>query len=80
LGIGTSILLIAAGAILRWGVTANVEGVDLDVVGLVLLIVGIIGLFISVLWMTIWADRRRNVAADGAVVREREVVDRDRVV
>jgi hypothetical protein len=78
LGIGTSILLIAAGAILRWGVTANVEGVDLDVVGLVLLIVGIIGLFISVLWMTIWADRHRGrVATDGAVVREREVVDRD---
>ena len=77
MGIGTSILLIAAGAILRWGVTANVEGIDLDVVGLVLLIVGIIGLFISVLWMTIWADRRRGVAADRPVVREREVVDRD---
>ncbi len=37
LGIGTSLLLIATGAILRWAITANVEGVDLDVVGLILL-------------------------------------------
>jgi uncharacterized membrane protein YedE/YeeE len=79
LGIGTSILLIVAGAILRWAVTANVSGVDLDVVGLILLIAGAAGLFLSLLWMTIWADRRRHTAppVEGGVVREREVVDRD---
>jgi hypothetical protein len=78
LGIGTSILLIVAGAILRWAVTAHVSGVNLDVVGLILLIAGAIGLFISLLWMTIWADRHRHTAAaDGGVVRQREVVDRD---
>jgi uncharacterized membrane protein YedE/YeeE len=78
LGIGTSILLMVAGAILRWAVTANVSGVDLDVVGLILLIAGAVGLFLSLLWMTIWADRRRpEAAADGGVVRQREVVDRD---
>jgi hypothetical protein len=77
LGIGTSILLIVAGAILRWAVTAHVSGVNLDVVGLILLIAGAVGLSISLLWMTIWADRHRHVATDGAVVRERQVVDRD---
>jgi hypothetical protein len=78
LGLGTSILLIAAGAILRYAITAHVEGVDLDVVGLILMIVGAVGLFLSVLWMTMWADRRRaGVATDRAVVRERDVVDRD---
>jgi hypothetical protein len=79
-GIGTSIFLIAVGAILRYAITENVEGVDLDVVGLILMIVGVIGLLLSFLWMTIWADRRRGVVGERAVVREpvaeREVVDR----
>jgi len=79
LGIGTSILLIATGAILRYAVTKNVEGIDLDVVGLILMIVGVVGLLLSVLWMTIYADRRRgtvverDVVADRPVVRERDV-------
>ena len=77
MGLGTSILLIAAGAILRYAITTHVSGVDIDVVGLILMIVGAVGLFLSVLWMTIWADRRRAGYADRAVVRERDVVDRD---
>jgi uncharacterized protein DUF6458 len=74
--IGTSIFLIAAGAILRYAITTNVEGIDLDVAGLILMIVGVIGLVFSLLWATIWADRRRDrvVATDPA--RER-VVERD---
>jgi hypothetical protein len=49
---------------------------------LILMIVGVVGLLFSLLWMTIWADRRRDgVVADRPVVtdpaRER-VVERDR--
>ena len=44
MGIGVSAFLIAAGAVLYWGVTANVEAVDLDVVGVILMIVGALGL------------------------------------
>jgi hypothetical protein len=47
MGIGTSIFLIAVGAILRYAVTVTVEGVELQTVGLILMIVGIIGLVIS---------------------------------
>jgi hypothetical protein len=79
-GIGTSIFLIAVGAILRYAITANVEGVNLDVVGLILIIVGVVGLILSFLWMIMWADRRRGpVVGERAVVREpaeREVVER----
>jgi Domain of unknown function (DUF6458) len=46
-GIGTSIFLIAVGAILRYAVTVTVSGVELQTVGLILMIVGIIGLVIS---------------------------------
>lgn len=81
MGIGTSIFLIAVGAILRWGVTADVEGINLDVVGLVLMICGVVGLLLSLFWMTLWADRRRGAAVDPVVerpvAREREVVERD---
>jgi Domain of unknown function (DUF6458) len=47
MGIGTSILLIAVGAILRYAVTITVSGVELQTVGLILMIVGIIGLVVS---------------------------------
>jgi Domain of unknown function (DUF6458) len=80
--IGTSVFLIAVGAILRYAVTADVEGINLDTAGLILMIVGVIGLLFSLLWMTIWADRRRDgVVADRAVVTEparERVVERDR--
>ena len=80
MGIGTSIFLIALGAILKYAVTADVEGVNLDTVGVILMVVGIVGLLLSLLWMTIWADRRR----DRAVVADRPVVAdsaaRERVV
>ncbi len=47
MSIGVSIFLIAAGAILRYAVTATVSGIEIQTVGLILMIVGIIGLVIS---------------------------------
>ena len=61
-GLGTSIFLIALGAILRFAVHVTARGFSIHTIGLILLIVGIVGLVFSALWMTIWADRRRNVA------------------
>jgi uncharacterized membrane protein YedE/YeeE len=68
---GTSLALIAVGAILRYAVTATVSGIDLQVVGLVLIIVGIVGLVLSLLWFGVWASRRPVAPV------EREVRDRD---
>jgi hypothetical protein len=47
MGIGTSILLIAVGAILRYAVNVSVSEIELDTVGLILIIVGIVALVIS---------------------------------
>jgi Domain of unknown function (DUF6458) len=44
MGISVSILLIAAGAILKWAVTASTSGINLQTVGMILCIVGIVGL------------------------------------
>ena len=60
MGIGTSLVLIAVGAILKYAVTADVSGVKLDVVGTVLVVIGIIGLVITLLYTAVWADRRRG--------------------
>jgi len=68
MGIGTSLLLVAIGAILKWAVTDTVAGISLATVGVILMIVGVVGLIISLVWLTAWRDRAR-----GTVVRERYV-------
>lgn len=52
--IGGSILLIVLGAILRFAVTAEVAGIDLQVVGVILMIGGVIGLVVGLL---LWQRR-----------------------
>ena len=72
MGLGTSLFLIAVGAILRFAVTVTTHSVNIQTVGVILMIVGAVGLFISLLWMTVYADRRRRVvAADDRVADDR---------
>ena len=56
--IGASLFLIAIGAILKWAITAHIDGVNLGVVGVILMIVGIIGLLFD---LALWGTRRRTV-------------------
>ena len=77
--IGTSLLLIALGAILRFAVTASVSGVDVQTVGLILLVVGVIGLVLSVAWTMLWSrpgPRRAAVARDPHTAPTEVVRDR----
>jgi hypothetical protein len=74
MGIGTGIFLIALGAIVRYGVSDNINGVDLSVIGLILMIVGVIGLVISLLYANIWSRPRTGyVERERPVARERDV-------
>ena len=62
--IGTSLLLIAVGAILNYAVTTDVEGIDIQTVGVILMLIGILGLILSLLYTFMWSDgaqRRRQV-------------------
>jgi Zn-dependent protease with chaperone function len=61
--IGTSIVLIAIGAILKWAVTATISGFNIQTAGTVLLIVGIIGLILSLIYTFAWS-RRETVTYD----------------
>jgi Domain of unknown function (DUF6458) len=49
--IGTSIFLIAVGAIIRYGLTFHVSGVSRPVIGLILIIAGIVGAVLSLIYM-----------------------------
>ena len=44
MGIGTSLFLIAVGAILYFAVDADISGLEITTIGLILMIVGVIGL------------------------------------
>ena len=66
MGIGTSILLLAVGAILAFAVTDAIPGVDLTVIGYILMAAGALGLLISLLVA--------NRARDRVVTRERDVL------
>ena len=55
--IGTAILLIAAGAILKWAVTAHVNGFDIQTAGTVLFVVGLVGLVLALIYTFWWSGR-----------------------
>ena len=70
MGIGVSLILIAAGAILTWAVTATVSGINIHTVGVILLVIGIVGLILSMVFWASWGGsggggRRTTVVEDG---------------
>ncbi len=69
MGIGVSLLLIAAGAILLWGVTGEVAGIDIDAIGVILMVVGLIGGILSLIFWSSWGgpasvSQRRTTYVD----------------
>ncbi len=70
MGIGVSLILIAAGAILAFAVSAEVGGVDIQTVGWILLVVGIVGALLSLVFWGSWGGfggaRRETVYRDDA--------------
>ncbi|MHA3703239.1 DUF6458 family protein [Jatrophihabitans sp. YIM 134969] len=64
--IGASLFLIAVGAILRFAVTDQINGVDLSTVGVILMVVGAVGLLITLVLMS--TRRRTDVIHQGTPV------------
>ncbi len=57
MAIGTSLFLIAVGAILRYAVDATVAGLDIQTAGLILMVIGVVGLVIGLFMLTQARDR-----------------------
>jgi hypothetical protein len=75
MGIGVSLILIAAGAILTWAVNAEASGVDLTTVGVILMVVGIVGAVLSLVFWSSWGGfggyHRETVVRDRDVIHDR---------
>jgi hypothetical protein len=64
MSIGTSILLIAVGAILKFAVHASVSGLSLQTVGVILMVAGVLGLVLSFFWLSARRGRAREVVVE----------------
>lgn len=72
MGIGVSLLLVAIGAILVWGVQSDIAGISEDAIGVILMIVGAAGLLLSLMFWSSWGGpgyiggrRRATYVEDG---------------
>jgi hypothetical protein len=72
MGLGVSLILIAAGAIMAWAVNVDTSGFNVNTVGYILLVVGIVGALLSMIFWSSWAGpgywtgrRRTYVEEDG---------------
>jgi hypothetical protein len=54
MGLGTSIVLIAIGAILDFGVTVNTRGFNIHTIGVILMIIGVLGALLSLVFWSSW--------------------------
>ena len=79
MGIVVSFILIIVGAIMRFAVTAEADGFDVNMVGVILLLVGLVGVVFSIVFWASWGglaglNTRRQpqqvVAVQRTVVQE----------
>ncbi|HVW88662.1 MAG TPA: hypothetical protein VHC01_04280 [Gaiellaceae bacterium] len=69
MGIGVSLILIAAGAILTWAVNVTSSGFNINTIGVILMVVGAVGLVLSLMFWSTWGGfgappRRRTTYVD----------------
>lgn len=67
--IGAAIVLIAIGAVLKWAVTAHVNGFDIQTAGMVVFIVGLVGLGLAILYTFLWSREDRYDRYDAVARR-----------
>ena len=73
MGIGVSLILVAAGAILTWAVVRRGVRRRPQTVGVILMVVGIVGALLSLVFWSSWGGF-------GSTHRETIIRDRDHVV
>lgn len=81
MGIGTSIVVFAIGAILRFATSVSSSNFNIHTIGVILMVVGAVGFLVSLMFWGSWGgfggfSRRRSVYRDGVG----EVVDESRHV
>jgi hypothetical protein len=80
-GVATSIVVFAIGAILKFATTVHTTNFNIQTIGVILMIVGAVGFFVSLIFWASWGGfgsyggrrSRRSVYRnpDGSIVEER---------
>ncbi len=70
MGLGTSLVLLAIGAILDFAVQVNTPGFNVHTVGVVLMVVGVLGIVLSLVFWNSWGGFGNRTGA-------RRVVEED---
>jgi hypothetical protein len=72
MGVGTSLVIFAVGAILRFAVTVTATGFNLHTIGVILMIVGAVGFVLSLVFWGSWggfgggtSSRHRRTVVEG---------------
>jgi hypothetical protein len=74
MGFGTSVFLIAVGAILAFAVDATVQGLNVVTVGWILMGVGALGILLSIAFWDSWGGFGARRGTTTIVERDREIV------
>jgi ABC-type transport system involved in cytochrome c biogenesis permease subunit len=69
MGIGTSLFLLAVGAILYFAVDADISGLEIKTIGIILMVIAVLGLLISLFML----NSARRAPVERTVVRDRDV-------
>jgi sulfite exporter TauE/SafE len=69
MGLGTSLFLIAVGAILDFAVSVDTQGFNIHTIGVILMVVGAIGVVLSLIFWSSWGGF--NSGRDTVVVDDR---------
>ncbi|HEX9260062.1 MAG TPA: hypothetical protein VF855_11035 [Acidimicrobiales bacterium] len=77
MGIVVSMLLIAAGAIMRFAVSAEGTGWDVHMTGVVLMVVGAIGAVLSIAYWASWGGFGRRTVVRSSATEVVQNVDRE---
>lgn len=74
MGISLSLILLAVGAIMRFAVSADTTGWDMQTTGLILMAAGALGIILSLVFWSSWGGfGRRTTVVEPGVEQERIV-------
>jgi hypothetical protein len=76
MGMGASLIMIAAGAILAFAVHTSTSGFSIHTVGIILLVVGIIGALLSAIFWSSWGGFGGRTTTTVAGRNTTTIVDR----
>ncbi|GAA1781714.1 MULTISPECIES: DUF6458 family protein [Streptomonospora] len=68
MGIGLGIFLVVIGAVLAYGITAEIAGLNLDAIGMIFMVAGVAVVVLTIILMMVRRDRTRQSIQDDSDV------------